>query len=49
MRTVNEHLATGPVKHTVPYKDLATDIKLKDYIFYCTRIKKELQKKGLII
>ncbi|PNF22374.1 hypothetical protein B7P43_G17483 [Cryptotermes secundus] len=47
--SVNKHLAAGTVKRTVPYKDLATDIKLKDYILYCTSIKKELKKKGLII
>ncbi|PNF20243.1 hypothetical protein B7P43_G16171 [Cryptotermes secundus] len=47
--TVNKLLAAGTEKRTVPYKALATDIKLKDYIFYCTSIKKELKKKGLII
>jgi hypothetical protein len=55
MRTTAKHDATGTVKSTVPYKDfciysinggMATDIKLKDYIFYKY---KELKKKGLII
>jgi hypothetical protein len=56
MRTTAKHDAAGTVKRTVPYKDfcifsinggMATDISLR--IIYCTSIKKELKKKGLII
>jgi hypothetical protein len=56
MRTTVKHHAAGTVKRTVPYKEfciffikwgMATHIKLR--IIYCTSIKKELKKKGLII
>jgi hypothetical protein len=56
MRTTAKHHAAGTVKRTVPYKDfcifsinggMATGIKLKN--IYCTSIKKDLKKKGLII
>jgi hypothetical protein len=53
--TVKDH-AAGTVKHTVPYKDfciffvnweMATDIKLKDYILY--KYKERIKEKNLII
>jgi hypothetical protein len=56
MRTTVKHHAAGTVKRTVPYKgfciffinwEMATDIKLKDYILY--KYKEKLKKKGLII